>query len=295
MNELQREKFKKLANLICEHQKLNFKILNIGCRPIGEGPDLFDHILDYFSDSQIIGFETDKDLCDKLNKESSNGYKFFYQALGEKNEKRKFYNTIHPMCSSLYMPNHKLVERYQNLEIMKLKNISEVDTMSLDYFCIENQIETIDLIKIDIQGGELEVFKGGENILKDTLFIISEVEFLPLYINQPLFGDVDNFLTKKDFMFNKFLTTGGRAIKPIIIKNNINTGETQTMWADAIFVKDSESIKGLDDQKVLKLAAISFLYGNPDMTFFCLSEYDLRKKTDLKIRYLKNIESVIYK
>jgi len=295
MDKLHKEKLKKLTALICGYQKLNFMIANIGCRPIGGGPEPFESILEYFSGSQIIGFETDKELCEKLNKESSNSYKFFYQALGQKNEKRKFYNTIDPMCSSLYEPNDKLLEKYQNLEMSKLKNISEIDTVSLDNFCLENQIKKIDLIKIDIQGGELDVFKGAEKILKDTLFIVSEAEFLPLYINQPLFGDIHNFLIKKDFMFNKFLNFGGRAIKPIIINNDVNIKVTQYMWTDALFVRDLETIKKLDDQKILKLSVFSFIYGNPDMTFFFLSEYDLRNKTNLRNDYFNSVELINYK
>jgi len=288
MNELQKPKnnLRKLSDLISEYEKLNFVIANIGCRPVGSGPEPYEVILEYFSGSQIIGFETDKDLCEKLNKEASSGYNFFYQALGQKNEKRNFYNTENPMCSSLYQPNEKFLERYQTLEVVKLKNITQIDTVSLDHFVLENKIEKIDLIKIDIQGGELDVFKGGKNTLKNTLFIISEVEFNTLYINQPLFGDVHNFLIKENFMFNKFLGLDGRTIKPTIINNNMDFAGTQHMWSDAIFVKDLERIKELDDQQVLKLAFISFLYNNPDMTSFCLSEYDLRKKTNLNIIYI---------
>ena len=35
--------------------------------------------------------------------------------------------------------------------------------------------------------------------------IVSEVEFVEQYINQPLFGDVSSFLKKQDFMLHKFL------------------------------------------------------------------------------------------
>jgi FkbM family methyltransferase len=288
MNELQKPKnnLRKLSDLISEYEKLNFVIANIGCRPVGSGPEPFEAILEYFSGSKIIGFETDKDLCEKLNQEASSGYNFFYQALGQKNEKRNFYNTEHPMCSSLYQPNEKFLERYQALEAMILKNITQIDTVSLDRFVFENQIEKIDLIKIDIQGAELDVFKGGKNTLENTFFIISEVEFNTLYINQPLFGDVHNFLIKENFMFNKFLGLHGRTSKPTIINNNMSFAGTQHMWSDAIFVKDLERIKELDDQQVLKLAFISFLYNNPDMTSFCLTEYDLRKKTNLNISYI---------
>ena len=57
-------------------------------------------------------------------------YNFFYQALGQKNENRNFYNTENPACSSLYQPNEKFLERYQHLELMKLKNITQIDTCS---------------------------------------------------------------------------------------------------------------------------------------------------------------------
>jgi FkbM family methyltransferase len=281
-----KKQLKKLSVLISEHEKLNFVIANIGCRPVGSGPEPFEAILECFPGSQIIGFEADKDLCEKLNKEASSGYNFFYQALGQKNEKRNFYNTENSMCSSLYQPNEKFIERYHAFEVMKLKNITQIDTVSLDHFVLENQIEKIDLIKIDIQGAELDVFKGGKNTLKTTLFIISEVEFNTMYINQPLFGDVHNFLIKENFMFNKFLGFQGRTIKPTIINNNMGFAGTQHIWSDAIFVKDLEKIKELDDQQVLKLAFISFLYSNPDMTSFCLSEYDLRRKTNLNIGYI---------
>ena len=51
-----------------------------------------------------------------------------------------------------------------------------VGTVSLDQYCRENGIDAVDLIKIDVEGGELEVFLGAQRIL--TLhrpFIICEV------------------------------------------------------------------------------------------------------------------------
>ena len=51
---------------------------------------------------------------------------------------------------------------------------------------------------------------GGVGTLTDVVAIASEVEFIPLYIDQPLFGDVCAFLAKHDFMFHKFLGLCGR-------------------------------------------------------------------------------------
>ena len=287
MDKLQKERLKKLAELITEYQKLSFVIANIGCRPNEDGAsEPFEIILEYFPGSEVIGFELDKELCEKLNKESQNGFKFFYQALGLKNERRRLYNTMDPFCSSLYEPNEKLLSKYQALEGMRLKNVSEIDTVSLDHFCFENKIEKIDFIKIDIQGAELDVFKGAKNILKDTLCIISEVEFVPLYIKQPLFGDFYNFLIKEDFMLIKFLGFGGRFMKPIVLNNRMFDNNSQHLWTDVFFIKSIEIIKQLEDQKILKLSFFAFLYNNLDIAFFFLSEYDLRHNVNLKKRFL---------
>lgn len=287
MDKLQKNKLKNLADLITEYQRLSFIIANIGCRPNDTGkPDPFEIILEYFPNSEIIGFELDKDLCEKLNKESQKGFKFYHQALGYKNERRILYNTMDPQCSSLYEPNQKFLEKYQALNMMYLKNITEIDTVSLDHFCFENKIENIDLIKIDIQGAELDVFKGANNILKHTLCIISEVEFVPFYKNQPLFGDVYNFLIKEDFMLVKFLGFGGRYMKPILIQNEVSGSRSQHLWADVFFIRNIETIKRLEDHKILKLSFLAFLHQNPDISFYFLSEYDLRHGTSLRKRFL---------
>ena len=45
------------------------------------------------------------------------------------------------------------------------KRIIEVKTISLNEFCKENNIERIDFIKIDVEGHEFEVIKGGRETL----------------------------------------------------------------------------------------------------------------------------------
>jgi hypothetical protein len=126
--------------------------------------------------------------------------------LGRTEEAVTFYETNHPMCGSLYKPDDKLLAMYNNLEVAMLKSSAIVDTVSLDFFVDNNDIETVDFIKIDIQGAELDVFIGGIRTLQDVTVIVSEVEFIPLYIDQPLFGDVCKFLRTQDIHFHKFVS-----------------------------------------------------------------------------------------
>lgn len=55
----------------------------------------------------------------------------------------------------------------------------EIQVLKLDDYCIENNIESIDILKIDVEGGELKVLKGAQNILsnsKKCLVIVEVIE-----------------------------------------------------------------------------------------------------------------------
>ena len=276
-----KDPFEKLVEIIRE-TKVNciFNLLEIGAAKTGKTKEPFYKILDYFPHSKIIGFEIDKRVCDKMNSEASEGIKYYPYALGKANEKKKLYNTQAPMCTSLYKPNEKLISLYNNLHFAYLKNETEIETITLDNFISKNSIDNLDFIKIDTQGSELDIFNGGKNSLKNVVKIICEVEFVPIYEDQPLFGDVNKFLNENGFMFNKFLGLSGRALKPLIPNKDLNKA-SQHMWSDAVFIKNIEVIQNLSDEKLLKLSILSAAYFSMDLTFFCLSIYDRRYSSNL--------------
>jgi FkbM family methyltransferase len=276
---------KNLADLILKHENsLTFNILEIGAVPVEGEPEPFYQLLDLFPGSQIIAFEVDKDLCEKLNKTSRPDVKFFATALGRSEETRPFYETRHPMCCSLYQPNERLIRLYNNFEFAYLKSVGSVETVSLDHFAKENNIGSVDFIKIDIQGAELDVFQGGSNVLEQIVAMVCEVEFIPHYIDQPLFGDVCAFLSKEDIMFHKFLSLSGRALSPIVLGNNPDI-PIQHIWADAVYIRDVFKIAELSPDKMLKLGMLAYLYGSKDLTFYCFQHYDKQKGTDLSKLY----------
>ena len=117
----------------------------------------------------------------------------------------------------------------------------------------------------------------GKKTLESVLKIVTEVEFIPHYIDQPLFGDVCNYLEKHNLMFNKFLGLAGRALKPLILKNAQTP--SQHIWTDAVFIHHIQKIKNLSKIKLLKLSLLSLLYGSVDLTHFCLAAYDENNST----------------
>ena len=271
---------KKLFNIIRKNKiDCKFTIIEIGALELSKKEPFYE-LLEHFPKSKIIGFEIEEKVCDEMNLKAPKGVEYYPHALGEKNERKKLYNTEHPMCTSLYKPNEKLIRLYNNLELAYLKDETETDTITLDTFVDKYNIDDIDFIKIDVQGAELDIFKGGKNVLKNVVKIICEVEFVPLYESQPLFGDVCSFLKQYDFMFNKFIDFGGRTLKPLVPNEGLNA-ISQFMWSDAVFIRHIENIQSLSDDKLLKLSLLSAIYNSIDLAYFCLLIYDKRNSTNI--------------
>ena len=265
---------------------LSFTIFEIGALKLSEKDEPFYKILDYFPSSKIYGFELDRNVCDQLNSNAGSGVKYFPHALGERSESRKLNITNHPMCSSLYEPNEEFLDLYQNLDVAKKKSEVTINTISLDQFIEDNGVTSVDFIKIDVQGAEGDIFKGAPKTLKDTLKIVSEVGFVPLYKKQPLFGDICTILSRHDFMFNKFLGMAGRSLKPIVLKNNPNFA-SQHMWSDAVFIKHVAMIPELANDKILKLALLAATYSSADLVHYCLMTFDKKNETSLSDKWMR--------
>ena len=267
-----------------------FTLLEVGAVKISEEEEPFYELLDYFPSSKIVGFEIDKEVCDKMNLSARDGVKYYPHALGEFNESKELYITNHPMCSSLYKPNEDLISLYHNFEAAYLKSKTTIKTITLDNFLETNNIGSLDFIKIDVQGAELDIFRGGKKALKDVLKIVCEVEFIHHYENQPLFGDVCKFLNGYDLMFNKFLGMAGRSLRPIVFNSDKNFA-SQHIWSDAIFIKHVQKISKLSDKKLLKLSLLAAVYESLDLTHYCLSRFDERNSSSLAIKWLQKVSS----
>lgn len=100
----------------------------------------------------------------------------------------------------------------------------EVMSDTIDSFCNLNNISTIDILKMDVQGGELAVLKGAKMMLNEhkVKLIYTEAYFKEQYVDQPLFYDTARYL--KDFGYELM----------DIYEPYYN--ERQILWCDAIFV-----------------------------------------------------------
>ena len=263
--------------------------LEIGARKMEGETEPFHQLINTLPNAKLVGFEPDEFACKELNQDSSDQFSYYPTALSDKQGTAPFYETVHPMCSSLYEPNAPFLERYNGMEVAELHTVTELSTTTLDQFLSENPGNPANFIKIDVQGAELDIFQGGLQALKDVLFIVTEVEFVELYHGQPLFGDVSSFLQKQGFMFHKFIGLAGRTLKPITLGGNPNTA-TQHMWADAIFIRDLNQFDNFTSEQLLITGALAFFYNSPDLTHLCLANYEkLNPGSNLAEQFVKII------
>jgi hypothetical protein len=163
------------------------------------------------------------------------------------------------------MPNFPLVDKFFDPERYNIVKTCKILTDTLDSQLLKNNIGSVDFIKIDTQGSELLILKGGENTLKNIIGLEVEVEFVPIYENQPLFTDVDEFI--KGFGFTLFdLKRYFWTRKDTRKKNFIGKG--QIVIADALYFRTPENICSLPDiseQRIIHSLCVYLAYGYADL------------------------------
>jgi FkbM family methyltransferase len=70
---------------------------------------------------------------------------------------------------------------------------------TLDAITRNTRFQRPDLIKLDVQGYEIEVLKGGRETLRFASVVLIEVNFLPIYRGTPLLKEVIAFLGDAEF------------------------------------------------------------------------------------------------
>ena len=240
----------------------------------------------------IYGFDADTEECEKLiTKETQSHitYKIIPFCISDKEKTNcKFYICQRGGCNSLYEPNIDFVKRLKHIqsnevcshfENIKVKEEILLETITLDSWAEKENISSIDFIKLDLQGAELDALTGAENLLNKCLAVEVEVEFVEMYKKQPLFADVDIYLRSQRFEFFDFLFThgghyGGRMTSPVThkLRHKAPTPQQkiggQLLSADAFYMKDPIKQKAsLEKLDLLKLICFSEMNNQPEYSF----------------------------
>lgn len=257
------------------------KIVDVGAMSVGHESE--HAALVASGKAIVIGFEPVAAECEKLNAIDPR-QRYLPYAVGDGGE-AVLRECNFPMTSSLYEPDTNLLERFQALaELATVVRRIPLQTRRLDDL---PEIAGADLLKLDVQGAELAILRGARAVLSSVLVVQTEVAFVPLYRDQPLFADVDAELRRHGFAFHRFHGISGRAFKPFLKNNNPATPISQQLWADAVYVRDFMQFDCLAAQDLLKLALIvNDCYGSFDLAALALKSHDAVAGGDLAARFV---------
>ena len=101
------------------------------------------------------------------------------------------------VSNSLLAPRAQAWEevRYRTGEIRQVS----VPVTTLDAYCGQHGIDRVYLLKIDVQGYELEVLRGAQAVLAGTDHVLVESAIRPLYENAATFSKVTEFMQAAGF------------------------------------------------------------------------------------------------
>jgi len=110
-------------------------------------------------------------------------------------------NNPNNQISSMYAGG--LVDFYATTELQRLK----IDVRTLDGFCEENGINSIDFIKIDVEGAELTVLQGAEKMIGKNGLKMVQFEFNDFNISSRTFMQ-DFYKLLKGYHFFRITSKG---------------------------------------------------------------------------------------
>jgi FkbM family methyltransferase len=173
------------------------------------------HCFEPFPDSLAIF----RDRCGHLPQIETHGL-----ALADRAGKRRFFANACPTMNSL-LPLADAAPQYIDRDKTGTRDVVEVETTTIDAFCDERKLDRIDVLKLDIQGGELMALHGAREMLsgRNVGLIYTEILFGRLYEGQGDFHEICAWLADFDFhVFGLY---------------NFHYGPNHHLsWGDAIFV-----------------------------------------------------------
>jgi len=161
---------------------------------------------EYFIHSEIYSFEPVKSTFETLlaNVKGHKRIHTYNKALGASEQNLVINKASRITSSSLFAIEENIKDSYF------AENILKVGEETIAVSTLDSEIPTnvpINLIKIDVQGFELEVLKGGLQTLSRTSVIVFEAQNHDMYVGAPKYYEIDAFLRNNNFVLYNMISS----------------------------------------------------------------------------------------
>jgi FkbM family methyltransferase len=202
--------------------------------------------------------------------------RYFPVALAKRPGRAVLHILRRPSMTSTLRPNRALLARFwDKLEHTVVEKTVEIETDSLDAVMALNDV-ALDVIKIDVQGGEYDILSGaGAQLGENVLLAEIETSFFDRYVGLKPFDSVVALMRERGFD----LIDVGR-IKRYRYRNSfgvINPGlgfgdrAGRLAFCDAVFLLNDEALiaRAMANADVaLKAIVVLLVYGKADLAAF---------------------------
>lgn len=242
---------------------------------------------------RFYGFEPEAGEAERLNQQRDQHRfptEFFAAGLWSSTGTLTFQHNNIPGGSSFLRQNRTVTDRWKfenptqislAREIFKEAGTEQIEVVTLEDWARQRDVGDVDFMKLNVQGGELEVLRGAGPMLDGVLGLLVEVAFVESYVGRPLFDDIDRFLRGAGFTFFDILAHHyvGRAGSPVAAQHlsivNPTLGQLTSAWGQlieghALYFRDpidAERGTALPMHRVVKLAALAEAYGQVEFSF----------------------------
>ena len=176
------------------------RIVDVGASPVNPAP--YEMLLNE-GFAEVIGFEPQPEPFADLQSNPVKNRTVLPYAVGDGKN-----GTLHVCAASgftsLLEPNTDFwnyAGRWRR--VMRVLERLPIETKRLDDI---QEIDAFDMLKIDIQGGEVGVFENGLKKIANALVVYTEVAYIPIYRDQPLLDAQMRTLRPLDFALHKLVS-----------------------------------------------------------------------------------------
>ena len=155
--------------------------------------------LDRYPNLEVHAFEPNSDLLPALRTSlAQSSGKVHQAAIGATCGQMPMHINRSPMTSSL-LPRSDIGKRYFDA-VTQTEETRDVPVVTLDAWSEQERIERVDILKLDLQGYELEALRGARQLLsRGVACVFTEISFIPLYEGSALFSDIDVFMRRNGY------------------------------------------------------------------------------------------------
>jgi FkbM family methyltransferase len=245
------------------------EVVDIGANPAGHSVPTYKPMLDAGL-CRVTGFEPNPEAFTQLLHMQGSSERYLPFVVGDgKRHGLNIYPSSKGLLSSLFEIDPVIFDFFPEFkQWTESSERVEIQTRRLDDI---TEIETLDYLKIDVQGSELAVFQSGKAKLANTLVIQTEVSFITIYKGQPTFGEVDFELRRQGFIPHCLAEVQKWPISPLVAEDSEWKPLNQLLEADIVYVRDFFKMQFMSDEQLKHLALIAHhCYQSFDLALRCV-------------------------